>query len=172
MGYQEYEPIAARHQVPIVVTGFEPLDILEGVYLCVRQLENGRAEVENQYSRSVRREGNRAAKEMMREVWRVISRRWRGIGEIAESGLCLAEAYSDIDAERRFGLVRADDEEASECISGLVLRGERKPPDCPAFGKRCTPERPLGVTMVSSEGACAAYYRYRGTGPVTAGGGS
>jgi len=162
MGYEEYEPLAARYHVPIVVTGFEPLDILEGVYLCMRQLEDGRAEVENQYRRSVRRDGNRPAQDMMRQVFRVIPRRWRGIGDIAESGLGLAEAYSDLDAERRFGFARAVDEDAGDCISGLVLRGERKPPECPAFGTRCTPERPLGVTMVSSEGACAAYYRYRG----------
>ena len=162
MGYEEYDAIAARYRAPVLVTGFEPLDILEGVYLAVRQLEAGRAEVENQYSRSVRRDGNQAAREMIREVFRVVPRRWRGIGEIAESGLGLAEAYRDFDAERRFGAVRAEGEEAGECISGLVLRGEKKPPDCPAFGTRCTPERPLGVTMVSSEGACAAYYRYRG----------
>jgi hydrogenase expression/formation protein HypD len=162
MGYEEYEPIAARYSVPIVVTGFEPLDILEGVYLCVRQLEAGRAAVENQYSRSVRREGNQAAQQVMREVFRVIPRRWRGIGDIAESGLGLAEAYADFDAEGRFGPVAVDHETSGECISGLVLRGQRKPTDCPAFGVRCTPERPLGVTMVSSEGACAAYHRYRG----------
>ena len=161
MGYEEYEPIAARYRVPIVVTGFEPVDILEGVLLCVRQLEAGRAEVENQYSRSVRRAGNEVAQRVMGEVFRVIPRRWRGIGDIAESGLGLAEAYRDFDAESRFGPVRVDDEAAGECISGLVLRGERKPVDCPAFGNRCTPEHPLGVTMVSSEGACAAYYRYR-----------
>jgi hydrogenase expression/formation protein HypD len=165
MGYEEYEPLAARYRVPIVVTGFEPLDILEGVYLCVRQLEAGRAEVENQYSRSVRREGNRTAQQIMREVFRVTTRRWRGIGEIAESGLGLAEAYATFDAETRFGSVAGDRETAGECISGLVLRGERKPTDCSAFGVRCTPERPLGVTMVSSEGACAAYYRYRGAKP-------
>lgn len=162
MGYEEYEPIAARYRIPIVVTGFEPLDILEGVYLCVRQLEEGRTEVENQYTRSVRREGNRAAQQVMREVFRVIPRRWRGIGDITESGLGLADPYADFDAERRFGPVAADCETSGECISGLVLRGERKPTDCPAFGRRCTPERPLGVTMVSSEGACAAYHRYRG----------
>jgi len=161
MGYEEYEPIAARYRVPIVVTGFEPIDILEGIYLCVRQLEAGRAVVENQYSRSVRRAGNRQAREMMREVFRVVPRRWRGIGEIAESGLALADAFGDLDAERRFGPMRAALDEPSECISGLVLQGERKPPDCPAFGTRCTPEHPLGVTMVSSEGACAAYHRYR-----------
>jgi hydrogenase expression/formation protein HypD len=161
MGFAEYEPIAERYCVPIVVTGFEPLDILEGVYRCVRQLEDSRAEVENQYARSVRREGNRTAQELVREVFRVIPRRWRGIGEIAASGFGLNETYSGLDAEQRFGRVCAQAETASECISGLILRGERKPPACPAFGTRCTPELPLGVTMVSSEGACAAYYRHR-----------
>ncbi len=161
MGFEEYEPIAARYSVPLVVTGFEPLDILEGVYLCVRQLEEGRAEVENQYSRSVRRAGNLPAQKIMREVFRVVRRRWRGIGEIAESGLGLAEAFRAFDAEERFGPVGARDEAETECISGLVLCGDSKPCDCPAFGTRCTPEHPLGVTMVSSEGACAAYYRYR-----------
>jgi len=162
MGYAEYEPIAARYGVPIVVTGFEPVDILEGIYLCVRQLEAGRAEVENQYSRSVRRKGNETAQQVMREVFRVIPRRWRGIGDIAESGLGLAGAYGAFDAERRFGGVSPGCDAANGCISGAVLRGERKPLECPAFGTRCTPDRPLGVTMVSSEGACSAYYRYRG----------
>jgi hydrogenase expression/formation protein HypD len=161
MGYGEYEPLAELHRVPIVVTGFEPLDILEGVYGCVRQLEAGRAEVENQYVRSVRREGNRTAQDLMREVFRVIPRRWRGIGEIPASGFGLSEPYAPFDAEQRFGRVSAERETASECISGLILRGEQKPPACPAFGTRCTPEHPLGVTMVSSEGACAAYYRHR-----------
>ena len=170
MGYEEYEPIALLHRVPIVVTGFEPLDILEGIYLCIRQLEEGRAVVENQYSRSVRREGNRAAQAMMQEVFRVIPRRWRGIGDIADSGLALAAAYAGQDAECRFGSVHTGDDRRSACISGLVLRGECKPPDCPAFGIRCTPERPLGVTMVSSEGACAAYYRYRRLRGTAAGG--
>jgi hydrogenase expression/formation protein HypD len=162
MGFEEYEPIARRYRVPIVVTGFEPLDVLEGVYLCVRQLEEGRTEVENQYARSVRRSGNSAAREMMAEVFRVVHRRWRGIGEIAESGLGLADSYRAFDAEERFGPVGRRDDGEGECIAGQVLRGERKPPECPAFGTRCTPEHPLGVTMVSSEGACAAYYRYRG----------
>ena len=161
MGYQAYLPIAERWRVPIVVTGFEPLDILEGVYRCVAQLENGRAEVENQYSRVVRRDGNEAARSAMREAFRVIPRCWRGIGEIPASGLGLAEAYADLDAEHRFGPVAVEQEAAGECLSGLVLRGERKPFECPAFGKQCTPEHPLGVTMISSEGACAAYYRYR-----------
>ncbi len=162
MGIEEYEPLARRFHVPIVVTGFEPLDILEGVYFAVRQLEEGRAEVENAYARSVRRTGNEPARQIMREVFRVVDRRWRGIGAIAASGLGIAEAYRAWDAEARFGPVQPVDDAASECISGLVLCGERKPPECPAFGTRCTPEHPLGVTMVSSEGACAAYYRYRG----------
>jgi hydrogenase expression/formation protein HypD len=162
MGTNEYEPIAARYHVPIVVTGFEPLDILEGIHMCVRQLEEGRAEVENQYSRAVRREGNRPAQAVMREVFTVVKRRWRGIGDIAESGLGLSDLYRDYDAERRFGAVEAQTSDTGECIAGLILRGERKPPECPAFGTRCTPENPLGVTMVSSEGACAAYHRYRG----------
>jgi len=162
MGYQEYFPIAEKYQVPIVVTGFEPLDILEGVYLCVKQLEEGRHEVENAYARVVEREGNRPAQQIMAEVFQVVRRRWRGIGEIEESGLGLSDAYRAFDAEDRFGLVGTRTEESTECIAGLVLQGEKKPPDCPAFGTRCTPEHPLGVTMVSSEGACAAYYRYRG----------
>lgn len=161
MGYEAYRPVAARFQVPIVVTGFEPLDIIEGVYRCILQLEQGRAEVENQYSRAVRRDGNAAAQAAIREVFRVMPRQWRGIGEIPDSGLGLADAYSELDAQRRFGLVEAEPEAGGECLSGMVLRGECKPPDCPAFGKRCTPDHPLGVTMVSSEGACAAYYRYR-----------
>jgi len=163
MGFEEYEPIAARFRVPIVVTGFEPLDIIEGVYLCVRQLEAGRAEIDNQYSRSVKRTGNLPAQAIMREVFQVVRRRWRGIGEIEESGLALSDAYRAFDAEKRFGAVGAREEAAGECIAGLVLCGEKKPSDCPAFGGRCTPEHPLGVTMVSSEGACAAYYRYRRT---------
>jgi hydrogenase expression/formation protein HypD len=169
-GLAEYEPIAARYGVPIVVTGFEPLDILEGVYRCVRQLEGGRAEVENQYSRCVRPEGNPAAQALMGEVFRLVPRRWRGIGDIPASGLGLTEVYAAFDAERRFGPVATGEAETGECVSGLVLRGELKPPDCPAFGVRCTPERPLGVTMVSSEGACAAYYRYRGAATADGGG--
>jgi hydrogenase expression/formation protein HypD len=160
MGYVEYEPIAARYSVPIVVTGFEPVDILEGVRRCVIQLEEGRAEVENAYARAVRREGNRAAQALMREVFSIVPRKWRGIGEIPRSGLGFAEEYRDFDAERRFDVATVTAEESPECISGLVLQGLKKPLECPAFGTRCTPERPLGATMVSSEGACAAYYRY------------
>ncbi len=166
MGYTEYEPLAARYRVPIVVTGFEPVDILEGVYRCVRQLEDGRAEVENPYARAVRRDGNGAAQAMVREVFRVERRAWRGIGEISRSGLALREEYAAFDAVRRFGFVGGETEESSECISGLVLRGVKTPSECPAFGARCTPERPLGAPMVSSEGACAAYYRYRRSPPT------
>jgi hydrogenase expression/formation protein HypD len=162
MGTRQYEPIVARYRVPIVVTGFEPLDILHGVYLCVQQLEAGRAVVENQYSRSVRDAGNRTAQRLIDEVFCVVPRSWRGIGDIAASGLGLAPAYRELDAEHRFGTVSAHGEAAGECISARVLRGECKPTECPAFGTRCTPQQPLGVTMVSTEGACAAYYRYRG----------
>jgi hydrogenase expression/formation protein HypD len=162
MGYNEYYPIAEKYRVPIVVTGFEPLDILQGVYMCIKQLEEGRAEVENQYTRSVRREGNVPARELISEVFAVVPRKWRGIGEIPQSGLGLTEKYIEYDAERRFGLAEYTAEESSECISGQVLRGVKKPFECPAFGTLCTPERPLGAPMVSSEGACAAYYRYRG----------
>ena len=161
MGYTEYYPIAAKYHVPVVVTGFEPLDILQGVYLCVKQLEEGRAEVENQYTRVVRREGNAPAQQLLREVFSVIPRKWRGVGEIPQSGFGLSEKYAAFDAEQRFGIAAYTAEESGECISGKILQGVKKPHDCPAFGTRCTPEHPLGATMVSTEGACAAYYRYR-----------
>ena len=161
MGYQEYEPLAAKYQVPIVVTGFEPADILQGILMCVEQLEQGRAEVQNQYSRSVRRDGNGPAQHLIREVFEVVPRKWRGVGEIARSGLGLSERYAEYDAERKFGLADLRVEESPDCLSGLVLQGKLKPPQCPAFATRCTPEHPLGATMVSSEGACAAYYLYR-----------
>jgi hydrogenase expression/formation protein HypD len=161
MGYTEYEPIARRYQVPIVVTGFEPLDILQGVYMCVRQLEQGRAEVENQYARAVRRAGNLPAQDLVAELFEVIPRKWRGIGAIPHSGLGLRVAYAEFDAERRFDVAAYATEEDPACISGLILQGVRKPHECAAFGARCTPERPLGAPMVSSEGACAAYFRYR-----------
>ena len=164
MGYTEYEPIAAKYQVPIVVTGFEPLDILQGIYMCVRQLEERRTEVENQYTRAVRKQGNSPARNLISEVFRVVPRKWRGVGEIPQSGLGLQPKYADFDAEARFGLADATVEEPRECISGLILQGIKKPNDCPAFGTVCTPEHPLGATMVSSEGACAAYYRYRRVG--------
>jgi hydrogenase expression/formation protein HypD len=161
MGYEEYFPLAEKYRVPIVVTGFEPLDILHGVLMTVRQLEAGRAEVENQYSRSVRREGNQPAQELIRKVFRVVPRKWRGIGEISQSGLGLNETYAAFDAEKKFGLTEHRVAEPAECIAGLILQGLKKPRECAAFGAKCTPEHPLGATMVSSEGACAAYYRYR-----------
>jgi hydrogenase expression/formation protein HypD len=161
MGYSEYEPIARKYRVPIVVTGFEPVDILQGIYMCVLQLEQGRTEVENQYSRSVRREGNIPAQKLIREIFRIVPRKWRGIGEIPNSGLGLQEEYAAFDAETRFGIAHHTTDEPAECISGLVLQGIRKPFECSEFGMRCTPEHPLGATMVSSEGACAAYYHYR-----------
>jgi hydrogenase expression/formation protein HypD len=160
MGWTEYEPIAARYRVPIIVTGFEPIDILEGMLLAVRQLEAGRYEVENQYVRSVRREGTRPAQDLVRQVFRLTDRQWRGIGAIPQSGLALREEYADFDAEVRFGLEALTVQEPPECRAGDVLRGNLKPPQCPAFGNRCTPEHPLGAPMVSSEGACAAYYNY------------
>jgi len=161
MGYQEYEPLAARYRVPIVVTGFEPLDLARGVLMTVRQLEQGRAEVENAYERSVRREGNPAAQRLINEVFEPCDRSWRGIGAIPMSGYRLREPYARFDAERRFADVSAITSQESEiCISGLVLTGEKKPHQCPAFGLQCTPRTPLGATMVSSEGACAAYFKY------------
>lgn len=161
MGFTEYEPIARKHHVPIVVTGFEPLDLLQGLYMCLRQLEEGRAEVENQYSRYVRREGNVAAQQAMREVFCVVARKWRGVGEIPYSGLALRDDYANFDAEKRFGLADKRVEEPAECRAGLVLQGVIKPNECPSFAGRCTPDHPLGAPMVSSEGACSAYYRYR-----------
>ena len=161
MGYEEYEPIAKKYKVPIVVTGFEPLDLLQGIYMCVAQLEEGRYEVENQYARAVRKEGNLPAQQLVAKVFQVVHRKWRGIGEIAQSGLGLASDFAEFDAETRFGVSGYTAEEDSECISGLVMQGARKPEDCTAYGKRCTPDHPLGAPMVSSEGACAAYYRYR-----------
>jgi hydrogenase expression/formation protein HypD len=161
MGYAEYEPIAARFGVPIVVTGFEPVDLLQGLYLCIRQLEAGQAGVENQYSRAVTREGNRTAREAIARVFAVQSQRWRGMGEIAASGLGFAPAYRRYDALERFAAGAVPDERPSECIAAELLRGHKKPAACPAFGTRCTPDHPLGATMVSSEGVCAAYYRYR-----------
>jgi hydrogenase expression/formation protein HypD len=161
MGFKEYEPIVRKYNVPIVVTGFEPVDILQGVYMCVKQLEEGRAEPENAYSRIVSREGNEPAKKIIKEVFKVVPRKWRGIGEIPQSGLGLSDSYKDFDAERKFGVVDYTRAESTECISGLILQGIKKPNECPVFGVKCTPEHPLGATMVSSEGACAAYYRYR-----------
>jgi hydrogenase expression/formation protein HypD len=160
MGWTEYEPIAARYRVPIVVTGFEPVDILEGILLAVRQLEEGRYQVENQYVRSVRREGTVPARDLVSKVFQLVDRQWRGLGVIPRSGLGLREEFADFDAEVRFGLESIRVDEPAECRAGDVLRGKLKPMQCPAFGGRCTPLHPLGAPMVSSEGACAAYYNY------------
>jgi hydrogenase expression/formation protein HypD len=164
MGFTEYEPIAERYRVPIVVTGFEPLDILHGILLCVQQLEEGRAEVENQYSRAVKREGNKIAQALIAEIFEVVPRKWRGIGGIPASGLGLKGAYKRYDAETRFDVAGYTADEDPACRSGEVMQGIIKPHECPEFGGRCTPERPLGAPMVSNEGACAAYYRYRRAG--------
>jgi hydrogenase expression/formation protein HypD len=161
MGYTEYEPIAKKYKVPIVVTGFEPLDIVQGIYMCVKQLEENRYEVENQYTRSVKKEGNLEAQKLIKEVFTICHRKWRGIGEIPHSGLTLVAKYKKFNAEEKFAVADYQKEESAECISGLILCGEKKPYECPSFAKKCTPEHPLGATMVSSEGACAAYYRYR-----------
>lgn len=161
MGYREYEPIAAAHRVPIVVTGFEPLDLLQGIYMTVCALEEGRCDVQNQYARAVTRDGNRAAQELIGQVFEVTDRQWRGIGMIPASGYRLAAALADFDAERRFGVADISAPESAICIAGEILKGHRKPHDCPAFGTLCTPEHPLGAPMVSSEGACAAYHTYR-----------
>ena len=160
MGYREYEPISTRYKVPIVITGFEPLDLLEGILMTVRQLEAGKAEVENQYTRVVAREGNRGAQDLMNKIFEVCDRKWRGVGSIPQSGYKLRYEFRDHDAEQLFNVEEIDTQESSLCISGMVLKGIKKPHDCPAFGKECTPDHPLGATMVSAEGACAAYYAY------------
>jgi hydrogenase expression/formation protein HypD len=160
MGYREYESLSDRYRVPIVVTGFEPVDLLEGILATVKQLEEGRACVENQYARSVTREGNRAARAILQEVFEVADRKWRGVGTIPKSGYRIRHEYRAHDAEKLFEVGGITTCESSACISGLVLRGLKKPGDCPAFGRQCTPETPLGATMVSAEGACAAYYQY------------
>ncbi|HYV35345.1 MAG TPA: hydrogenase formation protein HypD [Gemmataceae bacterium] len=160
MGCTEYEPIAKRFQVPVVITGFEPIDMLEGVLRCVQQLEQGKAEVENQYSRAVRQEGNLPAKKLLEEVFEVCDRKWRGVGSIPQSGYRLRPAFRDHDAERIFEVENVNTQESKVCISGQILQGLKKPHQCPAFGKECTPQSPLGATMVSAEGACAAYYAY------------
>lgn len=160
MGFEEYFPIAEKYKVPIVVTGFEPLDLLEGIYMTVSQLEEGRHEVENQYTRAVRREGNRPAQTTISEVFEIGPRQWRGLGEIPASGLQLRGRFQKYDANRRFPFSGEPAKESPECISGLILQGLKKPRECPAFAVKCTPENPLGAPMVSSEGACAAYYHY------------
>lgn len=160
MGYWEYPPIAQKFGVPIVITGFEPLDISHGILMAVKQLVDGRVEVKNAYTRAVTFEGNRRAQAIIQEVFMDCDRKWRGIGTILASGWCLKPEYASYDAEKIFAVDGIQPEESPVCISGLILQGLKKPPDCPAFSSTCTPERPLGATMVSSEGACAAYYKY------------
>jgi hydrogenase expression/formation protein HypD len=160
MGFNEYEPISVRFRVPIVVTGFEPLDILEGVLMAVRQLESGRAETENQYSRALDRGGNRAAQELVGKVFEVGDRKWRGVGTIPGSGYRLRPEFRDHDAEKIFHVEAIEVNEPASCISGEILKGNKKPHDCPAFARNCDPLHPLGATMVSAEGACHAYYSY------------
>jgi hydrogenase expression/formation protein HypD len=163
MGYREYEPIASKYHVPIVVTGFEPTDILQGIYLCIQQLEQGKKEVQNQYSRSVQKQGNQNAQILIAEVFAVDDRYWRGIAKIPQSGLKIKDKYAQFDAQKKFNspsLISCSSD-SQECISGEILQGIKKPHQCPAFGTKCTPEQPLGTPMVSSEGACAAYYSYR-----------
>lgn len=160
MGYHEYEPIAARYRVPIVVTGFEPLDLLQGIHMLVELLEAGACGVRNQYARAVQREGNQPAQELMARVFEVAERKWRGIGNIPASGLALRPEFARHDALLRFDVGAVTADEPAACIAGDILRGIRKPAECPAFGTECTPERPLGAPMVSGEGACAAYYHF------------
>jgi len=160
MGTREYEALCERYRVPIVVTGFEPIDLLEEILMAVRQLEEARAVVENPYARIVARDGNRPARDLIFEVFEVADRKWRGVGSIPKSGYRIRYEYREHDAEKLFEVDAIQTEESGLCISGLVLRGLRKPSDCPAFGRECTPQSPLGATMVSAEGACAAYYQY------------
>jgi hydrogenase expression/formation protein HypD len=161
MGYEEYVPLAERYQVPIVVTGFEPVDILQGIYRAVIQLEQGSATVENAYGRVVTREGNKQAKKLLREVFEYTDMKWRGIGSIPRSGFRLAADYQSFNAENIFDVGHIVQQESPLCIAGDVLQGLKKPGDCPAFARECKPEHPLGAPMVSSEGACAAYYRFK-----------
>ena len=164
VGFREYEGLAHRYGVPIVITGFEPIDLLEGILMAVRQLEAGRAEVENQYARTVTRDGNAVAQDLMNQVFEVTDRKWRGVGMIPASGYRIRYEYREHDAERIFNVDNVRAAEPAVCISGQVLRGLKRPSDCPAFGGACTPRTPLGATMVSGEGACAAYYQYRRRG--------
>jgi hydrogenase expression/formation protein HypD len=160
MGYQEYEPLLKKFRIPMVVTGFEPLDLARGILETIRLLESGKVEIVNAYSRAVDLEGNRPAQEVIMKVFEECDRKWRGIGTIPLSGWRLKPEYDDFNAEIRFDVQDIEAQESPVCIAGQVLQGLRKPHDCPAFGRECVPERPLGATMVSSEGACAAYYRY------------
>jgi hydrogenase expression/formation protein HypD len=160
MGWEEYEPIAEKYKVPIVPTGFEPVDILEGILKTVQLLESGEPGVENQYLRVVQAEGNPVARAVVDEIYEVCDRKWRGIGTIPASGLTIRDELAAFDAEKKFSVEGIVTEEPAVCIAGEILQGLKKPDECPAFGKECTPTTPLGATMVSSEGACAAYHKY------------
>lgn len=160
MGIQEYEPLVNKYKIPIIITGFEPLDLVQGIYMAVKQLENGKCELENQYARVVKKEGNKAAKEVINKVFEVGAREWRGIGEIPNSGYIIKDAYKKYDAELKFNISKIKVPENSKCIAGEILRGIKKPHECSEFGKMCKPSKPLGAPMVSSEGACAAYYHF------------
>jgi len=161
MGYEEYIPISDQYETPIVVTGFEPLDILQGIYFSIKQLEENRYEVDNQYKRSVKKEGNPAAKGLLKKVFEVCNQKWRGIGTIPNSGLKLKDEFAKFNADLVYQLEEYSFEESELCIAGLVLQGIKKPIECSAFGNHCTPEHPIGAPMVSSEGACSAYYLYK-----------
>jgi len=161
MGWDEYDPIAKKYEVPIVITGFEPMDVLDGILHTVKQLEAGTHEVENRYARIVEQGGNQPAQKLIKDVFEITNRKWRGIGEIPLSGFKITRKYAAHDAELKFEVSNIITEEPEICISGVILQGLKKPHDCPAFGKECTPQKPLGATMVSSEGACAAYYLYQ-----------
>lgn len=160
MGYHEYSPLAEKYEVPIVVTGFEPVDLLRGVLAAVTQLEAGKAETENAYERAVTYEGNQPAQKVMNTIFQPVDRKWRGIGMIPKSGLGLRPEFESLDAEKRFEVDAIVTQESPLCIAGAILQGMKKPPQCVAYGKQCTPQTPLGAPMVSAEGACAAYYKY------------
>jgi hydrogenase expression/formation protein HypD len=160
MGYKEYYPLAKKYKIPIVITGFEPLDLVQGIYMAVKQLEDGIHEVENQYARVVKEEGNIAAISVINQVFEIGAREWRGIGEIPDSGYVLTKQFKEFDAELKFGISNMKVPENPNCIAGEILRGIKKPNQCNQFGKLCTPSKPLGAPMVSSEGACAAYYHF------------
>ncbi len=166
MGYHEYLPIAEKYQIPIVVTGFEPLDILQGIFMLVMMLENGEIGVQNQYKRSVQQKGNEPAQKLIAQVFQVIDRKWRGIGNIPQSGLGLRPPFDKYDAEVKYQVQEIFAEEPAQCRSGEVLQGIIKPDQCPAFAKNCYPDNPLGAPMVSGEGACAAYFKYRTGGKI------
>lgn len=162
MGNAEYHPLSDHYNVPIVITGFEPLDVLQGILMVLRQLEHNKAQVENQYARIVREEGNPNAQEMIYEVFEIQNQVWRGIGEIPESGYGIKQKYADFDAAKKFNINIEEAPENPDCISGQIMKGIKKPFECSQFGKTCKPTNPLGAPMVSSEGACAAYYHFSG----------